>query len=167
MTSKSLPSGLITWFLLLAQLHTVAVGAAIGQACLLLAAGSKGKRFMMPHAKGMAQSTLLLSPIWNSSKFPSFSSILFQQWSNSLVSHHLDWCLLVMFSFVQKRLVVMNHPSAEGVSFCIISWAQPLKLESNYSNFKILNAGQLLFQVIANRDTLVKLLAKHTGNVSL
>lgn len=35
------------------QIHTVAVGAAIGQACLLLAAGSKGKRFMMPHAKGI------------------------------------------------------------------------------------------------------------------
>ena len=28
------------------------VGAAIGQACLLLSAGTKGKRFMMPHAKG-------------------------------------------------------------------------------------------------------------------
>ncbi|KAK3041951.1 hypothetical protein RJ639_002259 [Escallonia herrerae] len=37
------------------QIHTVAVGAAIGQACLLLAAGSKGKRFMMPHAKAMIQ----------------------------------------------------------------------------------------------------------------
>lgn len=34
------------------QIHTVGVGAAIGHACLLLAAGSKGKRFMMPHAKG-------------------------------------------------------------------------------------------------------------------
>lgn len=40
-----------TWLLRM-QIHTVAVGAAIGQACLLLAAGSKGKRFMMPHAKG-------------------------------------------------------------------------------------------------------------------
>lgn len=37
------------------QIHTVAVGAAIGQACLLLAAGSKGKRFMMPHSKAMIQ----------------------------------------------------------------------------------------------------------------
>lgn len=37
------------------QIHTVAVGAAIGQACLLLAAGTKGKRFMMPHAKAMIQ----------------------------------------------------------------------------------------------------------------
>lgn len=35
------------------QIHTVAVGAAIGHACLLLSAGSKGKRFMMPHAKGV------------------------------------------------------------------------------------------------------------------
>ncbi|KAL3538171.1 hypothetical protein ACH5RR_001537 [Cinchona calisaya] len=33
----------------------LAVGAAIGQACLLLAAGTKGKRFMMPHAKAMIQ----------------------------------------------------------------------------------------------------------------
>ncbi|EPS65388.1 hypothetical protein M569_09389, partial [Genlisea aurea] len=37
------------------EIHTVAVGAAIGQACLLLAAGTKGKRFMMPHAKAMIQ----------------------------------------------------------------------------------------------------------------
>ncbi|XP_057999401.1 ATP-dependent Clp protease proteolytic subunit-related protein 3, chloroplastic [Hevea brasiliensis] len=37
------------------EIHTVAVGAAIGQACLLLAAGAKGKRFMMPHAKAMIQ----------------------------------------------------------------------------------------------------------------
>lgn len=37
------------------EIHTVAVGAAIGQACLLLAAGTQGKRFMMPHAKAMIQ----------------------------------------------------------------------------------------------------------------
>ncbi|XP_047975287.1 ATP-dependent Clp protease proteolytic subunit-related protein 3, chloroplastic-like [Salvia hispanica] len=37
------------------EIHTVAVGAAIGHACLLLSAGSKGKRFMMPHAKAMIQ----------------------------------------------------------------------------------------------------------------
>lgn len=37
------------------EIHTVAVGAAIGQSCLLLAAGTKGKRFMMPHAKAMIQ----------------------------------------------------------------------------------------------------------------
>ncbi|XP_011036865.1 PREDICTED: ATP-dependent Clp protease proteolytic subunit-related protein 3, chloroplastic [Populus euphratica] len=35
--------------------RTVAVGAAGGQACLLLAAGTKGKRHMMPHAKAMIQ----------------------------------------------------------------------------------------------------------------
>ena len=40
---------------MLIQIHTVAVGAAIGQACLLLSAGTKGNRFMMPHAKGMMQ----------------------------------------------------------------------------------------------------------------
>lgn len=37
------------------EIHTVGVGAAIGQACLLLSAGSKGKRFMMPHSKAMIQ----------------------------------------------------------------------------------------------------------------
>ncbi|CAN4108808.1 unnamed protein product [Withania somnifera] len=37
------------------EIHTVGVGAAIGQACLLLAAGCKGKRFMMPHSKAMIQ----------------------------------------------------------------------------------------------------------------
>ncbi|KAL7157741.1 hypothetical protein ABFS83_02G097400 [Erythranthe nasuta] len=37
------------------EIHTVAVGAAIGQACLLLSAGTKGQRFMMPHAKAMIQ----------------------------------------------------------------------------------------------------------------
>ncbi|KAE8677701.1 ATP-dependent Clp protease proteolytic subunit-related protein 3 [Hibiscus syriacus] len=37
------------------EVHTVAVGAAVGQACLLLSAGTKGHRFMMPHAKAMIQ----------------------------------------------------------------------------------------------------------------
>ncbi|KAK9086424.1 hypothetical protein Syun_028818 [Stephania yunnanensis] len=37
------------------EIQTVAVGAAIGQACLLLAAGRKGRRFMLPHAKAMIQ----------------------------------------------------------------------------------------------------------------
>ncbi|KAK7284374.1 hypothetical protein RJT34_19119 [Clitoria ternatea] len=37
------------------EIHTVAVGAAIGHACLLLSAGTPGKRFMMPHAKAMIQ----------------------------------------------------------------------------------------------------------------
>lgn len=37
------------------EIHTVAVGAAIGQACLLLSAGTKGHRYMMPHAKAMIQ----------------------------------------------------------------------------------------------------------------
>ena len=45
----------VTWLLLLVQKHTVALGAAGGQACLLLAAGTKGKRHMMPHAKGMME----------------------------------------------------------------------------------------------------------------
>ena len=37
---------------LAAQVHTVGVGVAIGQACMLLSAGHKGKRFMLPHATG-------------------------------------------------------------------------------------------------------------------
>lgn len=34
------------------QIHTVGVGVAIGQSCMLLSAGTKGKRFMLPHATG-------------------------------------------------------------------------------------------------------------------
>ncbi|KAK1581856.1 hypothetical protein Q3G72_009692 [Acer saccharum] len=37
------------------EVHTVGVGAAIGHACLLLSAGSKGNRSMMPHSKAMIQ----------------------------------------------------------------------------------------------------------------
>ncbi|KAK4282782.1 hypothetical protein QN277_014116 [Acacia crassicarpa] len=37
------------------EIRTVAVGAAMGQACLLLAAGTKGKRYMLPNAKVMIQ----------------------------------------------------------------------------------------------------------------
>ncbi|XP_058738546.1 ATP-dependent Clp protease proteolytic subunit-related protein 3, chloroplastic [Vicia villosa] len=36
-------------------IHTVAIGLAIGHACLLLSAGTPGKRFMTPHAKAMIQ----------------------------------------------------------------------------------------------------------------
>lgn len=76
------------------EIHTVAVGAAIGQACLLLSAGTKGNRFMMPHAKAMIQQP----------RVPSSG--------------------LMPASDVQIRAK----------------------------------------EVIINRDTLVKLLAKHTGN---
>jgi Clp protease len=34
------------------QINTVAVGVAIGQSCMLLSAGTKGHRFMLPHATG-------------------------------------------------------------------------------------------------------------------
>lgn len=37
------------------EIHTVGVGACIGHACLLLAAGTKGHRSMMPHSKAMIQ----------------------------------------------------------------------------------------------------------------
>ncbi|CAJ2631662.1 unnamed protein product [Trifolium pratense] len=36
-------------------INTLGLGNAIGQACLLLAAGTPGRRFMMPHAKAMIQ----------------------------------------------------------------------------------------------------------------
>ncbi|XXG84233.1 hypothetical protein AAC387_Pa10g1789 [Persea americana] len=35
------------------EIQTVAVGSVIGQGCLLLAAGKKGRRFMFPHARVM------------------------------------------------------------------------------------------------------------------
>lgn len=35
------------------EIYTVGTGVAIGQACLLLSAGHKGKRFMTPHATAM------------------------------------------------------------------------------------------------------------------
>lgn len=35
------------------EINTVGVGVAIGQACMLLSAGTKGKRFMLPHATAM------------------------------------------------------------------------------------------------------------------
>mmetsp|Transcript_17580 Transcript_17580/g.44614 ORF Transcript_17580/g.44614 Transcript_17580/m.44614 type:complete len:302 (+) Transcript_17580:134-1039(+) len=35
------------------DIHTVGVGVAIGQACMLLSAGTKGKRFMLEHATAM------------------------------------------------------------------------------------------------------------------
>jgi ATP-dependent Clp protease protease subunit len=35
------------------EIYTVGTGVAIGQACVLLSAGDKGKRFMTPHATAM------------------------------------------------------------------------------------------------------------------
>ncbi|KAJ1297170.1 hypothetical protein BS78_01G357200 [Paspalum vaginatum] len=37
------------------EIHTLCIGAAVGHACLVLAAGKKGKRYMFPHAKAMIQ----------------------------------------------------------------------------------------------------------------
>ncbi|KAL5218938.1 hypothetical protein ABZP36_019622 [Zizania latifolia] len=37
------------------EIHTLCIGAAAGHACLVLAAGTKGKRYMFPHAKAMIQ----------------------------------------------------------------------------------------------------------------
>lgn len=35
------------------EIYTVGTGVAIGQACMLLSAGDKGKRYMTPHATAM------------------------------------------------------------------------------------------------------------------
>lgn len=43
------------------EIQTVGVGAAIGQACLLLACGKKGRRYMLPHATAMIQQPRLPS----------------------------------------------------------------------------------------------------------
>lgn len=37
----------------LPQVYTVCVGMALGQACMLLAAGTRGKRYMLEHATAM------------------------------------------------------------------------------------------------------------------
>ena len=37
------------------QIFTVGVGVAYGQSAMLLSAGSKGKRFMLPHATALLQ----------------------------------------------------------------------------------------------------------------
>lgn len=37
------------------SIETIGVGVAIGNACMLLAAGEKGKRYMLPHATAMLQ----------------------------------------------------------------------------------------------------------------
>ncbi|CAI7906464.1 unnamed protein product [Closterium sp. NIES-53] len=43
------------------EMQTVGVGAAIGQACMLLAAGETGRHFMLPHATAMIQQPRLPS----------------------------------------------------------------------------------------------------------
>ena len=47
--------------LLHVQINTVGLGVAIGQACMLLSAGTKGKRFMLPHATGALAAQSLCS----------------------------------------------------------------------------------------------------------
>ena len=43
---------------LLVQVYTVDIGVAVGQSCMLLAAGAKGHRFMLEHATGEPQISL-------------------------------------------------------------------------------------------------------------
>ncbi|XVF41873.1 hypothetical protein PTKIN_Ptkin01aG0315600 [Pterospermum kingtungense] len=95
------------------EIHTVAVGAAIGQACLLLSAGTEGHRFMMPHAKAMIQ-----QPRVPSSGLMPASDVLIRA----------------------KEICWINNA------------------------FWDLSAEGFIHFVIINRDTLVELLAKHTGN---
>ncbi|KAG7030236.1 ATP-dependent Clp protease proteolytic subunit-related protein 3, chloroplastic [Cucurbita argyrosperma subsp. argyrosperma] len=109
-------------------IHTLTVGAAIGQACLLLAAGTKGKRFMMPHSKAMIQ-----QPRVPSSGLMPASDVL------------------IRAKEVQILLLLDNLFEVELRNF-------PLQ------GYKLSFLFHLVFQVITNRDTLVELLAKHTGN---
>ena len=47
------------------QVYTVDIGVAVGQSCMLLAAGAKGHRFMLEHATGEAlapETCVLLTP---------------------------------------------------------------------------------------------------------
>lgn len=74
--SLLLGSFLVILLLLFTQIHTVAVGAAIGQACLLLAAGTKGKRFMMPHAKGMMLLAFLVCILVFLHFYPFLSNVI-------------------------------------------------------------------------------------------
>ncbi|CAL5400552.1 unnamed protein product [Camellia sinensis] len=99
------------------EIHTVAVGAAIGHACLLLAAGTKGKRFMMPHAKGVMYLFVCLAEC-------------------TFMRAHL--------SYVPAMIQQPRVPSSG-----------------------LMPASDVLIrakEVIINRDVLVGLLAKHTGN---
>ena len=44
------------------QINTVGVGVAIGQSCMILSAGTKGKRFMLPHATGNLSACFFIDP---------------------------------------------------------------------------------------------------------
>lgn len=93
------------YWVLLVQVHTVCVGAAIGQACLLLSAGTKGKRFMMPHAKGILRlhSGRPLRLSFDNERLWNVWLFMLQLWSSNLVCLLLVWCLPVMSWFVPKR----------------------------------------------------------------
>ena len=79
------------------QIQTVAVGAAIGQACLLLASGDKGMRFMMPHATGMLVSCLSLCAVHLSRTISCYVDIGLSPCLKFLCSLGLE------SSFVMKR----------------------------------------------------------------
>lgn len=126
-------------------------------------------------------STLFYDAIFSNTTSQVFPCILFQLWSNSLVSHHRGWCLLVMFLYVPKRYHEAAYPLCWltiifecrfKVSFkCSSSWALQALIASfsgcNLKSEAAIPDWNFFLQVIINRDTLVELLAKHTGNVSV
>ncbi|WVY94383.1 hypothetical protein V8G54_033471, partial [Vigna mungo] len=119
------------------EIHTVGVGAAIGQACLILAAGTPGKRFMMPHAKAMIQ-----QPRIPSSGLMPASDVLIRAKEVSLC---------IVFSILQFLSLRMTKSFVPHIT-CY----PPLPVFRK----EILTDDE----VITNRDNLIKLLAKHTGN---
>lgn len=129
------------------QIETVAVGAAIGHACLILAAGKKGRRFAMPHAQSkfhyadtiwrhdlstLCYSVFFLPPVHLSISFcfllamiqqPRLPSTGLMQASDVIIraeevySHSLHWY------FYLRRMPILHAFSSKIIHMnCIFSW---------------------------------------------
>lgn len=118
-----------------------------------------------------------------------------QLWFNNLVFHHLARCQQVMLLFVQKRfdfqtfcdyfrcwhfspfkfksMLHVQHVGSQNSYSLFVFYYMPKDHQEcvlmfpyvYYSSFYEF-IGLCSLQVVTNKDTLVKLLAKHTGNVS-
>ncbi|WMV12027.1 hypothetical protein MTR67_005412 [Solanum verrucosum] len=142
------------------EIHTVAVGAAIGQACLLLAAGTKGKRFMMPHAKAMIQQPRAPSSglMQASDVYIRAKEVVVPIFKTSIIS----------LSPYSPPYTSRDHPPSFSVCSPNYSLLPTEKSLINLTRHTLGNASEIKENlpqlVIVNRDTLVKLLAKHTEN---
>jgi hypothetical protein len=104
--------------------------------------------------------------------------VLLQLWFSSLGYHQQAKCLLLMFTFGPKRF--LHLPALDTFLYCYLcifpsknSWhnwfyvtkeaVRCLGKESEFPHLMVFT----WWQVINNRDTLVELLAKHTGNVHI